>query len=1269
MTETVSRANGPVVDPLWPGPCLFVPSVLECLLIGTPDQNAVWAATRTDYARIKRFLDPSPRPFEARASSNPPATGAHLLMTLPAAITHGRQTDAGELDFHPIPNRWLVARLLAAHPGQPPAITAWVLQSDFLGTADEGSNPFPDPAQPGAVRYLGRAYALSDWTNPAAPATPVIRAIAPGDVTWAAVYDNLHNVLAFHDGLDGIAAGNVAYAMLGWYRPAGFDPLLGVAADRPDGFVSREEWQALMDAFAWGVGGEGGLAEARADWTAWLARNPITGGPAIPAAQKDLASQTLVHGMVHGIAWAGPKTAYPRAPILSGTTPPTVAVGGNAVEAIAAWMAVRCEAPELEDLLVALQEDLVFQYTTDRPVFDAETLANRFGAADGGSLWVVRRADDSDAGNGEALQELPLTPSQTAALSALNDAQGRLDATRRLLASKTAALFGDASKLTQITQASKYYTPTQRAIEATRDAILALEAQRTAEQAERDRTRDTLIGLLGGEFVANEVGAPPFFAPMSPTLMISGACQDTRFLPPGADGGEDRLFCRFTGQTVRGLNVYDPQTGRSATLTTADLVAAAAIPAGTGVPKELTDYLVEALFLDPANARWLAAVFYPLAGVPNPSAAQLDGLAKVIAAQQAAPWAATLDDGVAEPVLGAAAGFVGVVPMKRAMLPWTPPWTPLYLDWRVSWRPSAPAPSGMLAEWELDGFEYVWRGLSPGAEAYSIDGRSSVGTQLARGLASRLRRFVETSPDLDRLPPERRALLEEAAFRIGEYDVITESMAGLDAWMVMLSSMIGRITNKDPVVQRMIDGAPAAVPIPPSQGEKGGYFPLRAGHLTIGQLWIVDAFGQVLFAANEGETVFPIRSHSVCTPPRGKAGNGALIQLAPRIVQPARLSLRLLSAGNDQVPSTAADLTSPIAGWVLPNHLNGGLLVFDAQGMALGEVLPVENDTGTGLRWEPAPGSNAPLGAPPAIADRHLKGFVLGLLLTQERSGDRALTDLLDVIDVTLWRSMPQGQPSSDTLSVLLGQAIAVVRADIALGLDGDPLYDQEWAKTGKHDDRGFPSVPLTTYVGDAGFSGNGALGYFLDDDYARFYPSRGFAPGLGRVRQALSEHRGDDPRQSLAEALAAIPDTFQDQGAVGHDGSGYLVADPEFSLKANGGRRLLTLLVDPRGVVPAITGLLPVVTATLPAGPVAAAMNRLVATFRMGPLLVDPERVRMPLPSETGGSWAWVERAGVTVWRRDGTLQGNDPKALLPATPPDIREGWLALTPRRDRG
>ncbi len=112
--------------------------------------------------------------------------------------------------------------------------------------------------------------------------------------------------------------------------------------------------------------------------------------------------------------------------------------------------------------------------------------------------------------------------------------------------------------------------PTKRTIEETKVAILALETQLKAEKEEREQARNALTGRLGNAFVANEVSAPSFFAPMAPTLMVAGACQNARSLPAGADGGDDRLFCRFTGQTVRALTVTDPQTRASATITAAD---------------------------------------------------------------------------------------------------------------------------------------------------------------------------------------------------------------------------------------------------------------------------------------------------------------------------------------------------------------------------------------------------------------------------------------------------------------------------------------------------------------------------------------------------------------------------------------------------------------------------------------------------------------------------------------------------------------------------
>jgi len=82
-----------------------------------------------------------------------------------------------------------------------------------------------------------------------------------------------------------------------------------------------------------------------------------------------------------------------------------------------------------------------------------------------------------------------------------------------------------------------------------------------------------------------------------------------------------------------------------------------------------------------------------------------------------------------------------------------------------------------------------------------------------------------------------------------------------------------------------------------------------------------------------------------------------------------------------------------------------------------------------------------------------------------------------------------------------------------------------------------------------------------------------------------------------------------------------------------------------------------------LPNGPVDAAMSAMVASFRMGPLLLDPANVRLPLPSDSGGQWSWIERTGVTFWSEQGPLQQSQPEATLPTVVPTLREGWLQLS------
>lgn len=108
MTATNSVSNQGFDNPLWPGPRLLVPTMLECLVVGQPNQAGTWADLTIDYRKLVDAFDPESQPFQP--SLPPPDTGAHLQVTLPSGFRNGVQLPDGSVQFPAIPNRWLFVR-------------------------------------------------------------------------------------------------------------------------------------------------------------------------------------------------------------------------------------------------------------------------------------------------------------------------------------------------------------------------------------------------------------------------------------------------------------------------------------------------------------------------------------------------------------------------------------------------------------------------------------------------------------------------------------------------------------------------------------------------------------------------------------------------------------------------------------------------------------------------------------------------------------------------------------------------------------------------------------------------------------------------------------------------------------------------------------------------------------------------------------------------------------------------------------------------------
>jgi hypothetical protein len=201
-----------------------------------------------------------------------------------------------------------------------------------------------------------------------------------------------------------------------------------------------------------------------------------------------------------------------------------------------------------------------------------------------------------------------------------------------------------------------------------------------------------------------------------------------------------------------------------------------------------------------------------------------------------------------------------------------------------------------------------------------------------------------------------------------------------------------------------------------------------------------------------------------------------------------------------------------------------------------------------------------------------------------------------------------------------------LVRAELALELAGLPASDQRLETIGNFDTRGFTRVKFPVRLGEAQKDTDGLIGYFMDtpqaDTSGAFYPAAG-ATGT------------------------PYPGTIE----YGHT----LALDCETPLT-------LTLLMDPRARVHAITGLLPKTSIVLPPRLSSAAKSAREAFFQVAPLLSPGGAISMPKPSDDYGKWSWAYRPQVTMWKEVETIGTAADRAGFSPQPQQLSEGWLKL-------
>jgi len=395
------------------------------------------------------------------------------------------------------------------------------------------------------------------------------------------------------------------------------------------------------------------------------------------------------------------------------------------------------------------------------------------------------------------------------------------------------------------------------------------------------------------------------------------------------------------------------------------------------------------------------------------------------------------------------------------------------------------------------------------------------------------------------------------------------------------------------------------------------------------------------------------------------------MQISPRLSTPARWRFDLVDATSTSVDAALGSVdqtdpakqVNPVAGFLLPDHMDESLEVFATDGRPLGELL--HDPFSDAVMWEIAPGRTdvAPAAGPtedPDVSHHRLGWIAAGLVAAdataRQGTPDRpetesALSALLRAIDTTLWTIDPFGAMGQEHIAGLVGRPIAVVAARVSLDAYsdvGDRVYPDEDLRSGRQAAYGaLAQLELPIRLGEITRSDDGLLGYFVDDDYSSFHVVDkvivGEALPSGRCRGVLDPD-GPPPDQPVPITHPYI------------DPSGILRIHPGQTVR-------LTLLMHPGGKVYLTSGILPRTNRSLSRDWIEPGLKVLAPSLRCGPLLIDADKVRLPKVASFPAEQLFTHRDTPTTWKDDPILAATQ-AALLPDTAPEIQEGWVRIAP-----
>ena len=1100
-----------------------------------------------------------------------------------------------------------------------------------------------------------------------------------GSLIWTASYSAAAGRFGFHDPLSdvppaasiaptGLHDDSAAYVVTGWWNDLASDPIGSLAGLRALALrLDKLGWmldddalppvtpadRARRDASNATLGLESPVETATVEYAPTVGRSistkvygvsagissPVKNAEQMIFATPEPVFATLLHGSVFGVPTTGLPSGVDDRPA---TRDVTIALGQDVDDVVAAFGAgvLGAGAANRE-----AAEKLTAAFTSD--------LLDRIATSDGvADLAEHEHSDGFDSRAGDAIP------------GAKPD--------RFLNSDGAAANPFSIGRKGRGADASSGVTKEIRSVLMWADSVEMMGKGKMQKSRVRDGSRASDSVRTASPPPVREVTrpAPREFFPQAALIALRGVKPNLRHHGDGRFEDRNVLRCRYADECVpeysgivRGADVL-PTLGSGA------------------IPEEVLKVARESVLLDPYGTSWLTTVssrgfstdyakavstrltgemvrLYGTDGV-------YDGSSHIVNTRLGAPadrwFAKPAADLRTDRELAAQLADHSVVkytpPSPVAITTWRQPWVPLWIEWRVQLEGTA-----TLDGWKLDGLDYERDGAPPASTiSRSIVGRTPLSTGVAEALHNGIKRWLEAEEQRDLAGTGVLDSASQTALgRLGDFlaplDMASASLDGIREQLLGIN-YIGQMPLDTPAPG--VKRKPIASALPQ---------PFFGGTMRLDAMRVVDAFGRTLDL--DVSRVTTTRALEVPTAPSS-------ITVRPRVQHASRWVVRFVGAPDPTAPDPAARpdanvdqvtpeaMINPVAGFLLPDHIDESLEVFATDGSPIGELA---HDSITGaVTWEPAPGRPVLPDAGPFVglsaAQSPIADVAAGVLLADVAArgsstppASSSLSTMLRAIDTTLWTIDTYATIGSPTIAGLVGRPVAVVRATIKLDIPDD-TGDVTITHVGGVEARRavFAAVREVRFpfrLGALERADDSLLGFYIGDDFTHLHlvdkVVASLSPASGRLQGALG---------LLGATISTVPVPLQHP---------YIVAEDELWVRP-GQEIAVTLLMLPAGKLHVTSGLLPRKALSLAEDWVGPGLKAISPSVRVGPVLVDPSEIRLPLIRAMGPRQRFTRRTGPLTWR-DDPIKAASMTAYLPRMPHEAQEGWIRVAPEEDPG